>query len=87
MIFLTYQSLLLETDSFSSLFYGEGDIVPTIQIGTLAGWGWITVIFFLGGVGHIFMSHPVLEPFAEGAVAIAIAALCSLKYFTIENEN
>lgn len=50
-------------------------------------WGWITVILFLGGVGHIFKSHPVLEPFAEGAVAIAIAALCSLKYFTIENEN
>ena len=51
------------------------------------GWGWITVIFFLGGVGHIFTAHPVLEPFAKGAVAIAIAALCSLKYFTIENEN
>ena len=50
-------------------------------------WGWITVIFFLGGVGHIFMAHPVLEPFAEGVVAIAIAALCSLKYFTNNNEN
>ena len=51
------------------------------------GWGWITGIFFLGGGGHIFTAHPVLEPFAKGAVAIAIAALCSLKYFTIENEN
>ncbi|MDA0976888.1 MAG: recombinase family protein [Proteobacteria bacterium] len=27
------------------------------------------------------------EPFAEGVVAIAIAALCSLKYFTNNNEN
>lgn len=49
-------------------------------------WGWITVIFFLGGVGHIVNASPVLEPFGEGIVAIEITVLCSLKYFTAKNE-
>ena len=52
-----------------------------------SAWGWITAIFFLGGVGHIVMASPVLEPFGEGIVAIAIAGLCSIKYFTTRIEN